>query len=190
MSNGICNYDGCQRQAISRGLCSTHYGHARKNGLAKQTSEQRFWKKVNKTPSCWMWTGAVLQDSKYGVIRWDGKVQPAHRVSWLLAGNAAAFVDDEIDHICHNRLCVNPNHLRLVTRKQNVENHQGALRTNRLGIRGVHRVNNRFRAEMRHNGQRIHVGYFDTAELAGEAVRLKRIELFTHNDQDRHCPRP
>lgn len=36
-----------------------------------------------------------------------------------------------------------------------------------------------------HNGKVIQVGTFDSAEEAGEAVRLKRLNLFTHNDVDR-----
>lgn len=151
----------------------------------RKSPENRFWSKVTKTDTCWLWTGAALRDSKYGVIRWDNRTQLAHRVSWSLAGNGDIPDGYEIDHICHVRLCVNPKHLRLVTRKQNVENHQGALKTNKLGIRGVSKVNNRFRAELHHNGQRIHVGYFDTAAQAAEAVRMKRTELFTHNDWDR-----
>ena len=31
------------------------------------------------------------------------------------------------------------------------------------------------------------LGYFESAELAGEAVRLKRLELFTHNLLDRRA---
>lgn len=37
---------------------------------------------------------------------------------------------------------------------------------------------------VRHNGKQHHVGYFTTLEEAEEAVRLKRLELFTHSDMD------
>lgn len=146
--------------------------------------EQRFWQRVTKTETCWLWTGATLRDSRYGVMRWDGKVQPAHRIAWILAGNETTD-GKELDHVCHVRICVNPDHLRLVTRKQNVENHQGALTTSRSGIRGVSLVNNRWRASLIHNGKRIHLGYFDTIDEADEVVTAKRNELWTHNDIDR-----
>lgn len=189
MQNAICNSDGCVKNAKARGLCATCYWKARKSGtldlLPRPTIEDRFWPKVDKSGECWLWTGNYTRDSHYGTIYYQGRSQPAHRVAWMLAGNGDIPDKHEIDHICHVRLCVRPDHLRVVTRKQNVENHQGALRTNKVGIRGVSKNGTRWRAEMRHNGRRIHIGYFDTPEEAGEAVRKKRIELFTHNDLDR-----
>lgn len=78
----------------------------------------RFWAKVRKTEGCWLWTGA-MQSSRYGQIGWDHKVYLAHRVSyWLHKG--AIPVGMQIDHLCRNRLCVNPLHLEVVTNAENV----------------------------------------------------------------------
>lgn len=41
------------------------------------------------------------------------------------------------------------------------------------------------RACVVHNRKYIHLGYFATAEEAGEAARLKRLELFIYNNVDR-----
>ena len=42
-----------------------------------------FWKRVNKTESCWLWTGAKPQG--YGELRVPpGRVMRAHRVAWCL----------------------------------------------------------------------------------------------------------
>ena len=42
-----------------------------------------------------------------------------------------------IDHTCHNPSCVNPQHLRVVTPKQNCENVRGAQVNNASRVRGV-----------------------------------------------------
>lgn len=109
----------------------------------------------------------------------------AHRVAYELTfGEIPEGM--QVDHRpnCAKR-CVNPEHLRLVTQKQNRENLVGAYRSSKSGVRGVYRVGDRWRASVGHNGRKYNVGKFDTLEEAQEAVRLKRIQLHTHNDLDR-----
>lgn len=81
---------------------------------------ERFWKYVNKTETCWLWTGAKVTNG-YGTFYIGGKntTAPAHRVIWE-AINGLIPSDLLIDHICRVRHCVNPSHLRLVTNKENI----------------------------------------------------------------------
>jgi hypothetical protein len=90
-----------------------------------------------------------------------------------------------VDHICSNRVCVRPDHLRIVTRKENSEHLTGADKNSVSGVRGVTRQKNRWRAQVRHNGKLISVGSYINIEDAEAAVIAKRLELFTHNDSDR-----
>lgn len=81
------------------------------------TIAKRLWAKVVKDGEngCWTWTGAT-NDSGYGMM-WTGGhpyLKVVHRVSLKLAGIDVPD-DMHIDHICRNRLCVNPKHLRVVT---------------------------------------------------------------------------
>ena len=82
--------------------------------------EQRFWKMADRRGDneCWPWTGAPTSRG-YGRIQTRlSKSTPAHRVSLLLSGRS---IPDGmvVDHICRNRMCVNPWHLRTVTPKVN-----------------------------------------------------------------------
>jgi len=143
----------------------------------------RFWARVNKTETCWEWTGSLITGG-YGRITYGGKQSVAHRVSYEMSGEVIPAGMD-IDHICHNRACVRPEHLRLATRKQNSENVTGAYKNSQTGIRGVTKRGNSWRAQVRHNGKLITVGTFTNSADAEAAVIALRAELFTHSDMDR-----
>jgi len=84
------------------------------------TLAKRFWSKVNKTETCWLWTGSTSRG--YGSIRLGGADQPrpqVHRVAYeLLVGPIPDGM--EIDHLCRVRNCVNPDHLEPVTTSENL----------------------------------------------------------------------
>jgi hypothetical protein len=147
-----------------------------------------FWANVNKEDNCWEWQG-YLMESGYGNVTIASRTLLAHRVSYVLThGSIPPHL--VIDHICHNRTCVNPSHLRAVTQKQNVEN-RGCLNSNNVtGIRGVswHKASRKWRAFVRHNGRQIQIGVFADIAAAESAVIAKRLELFTHSDMDRDTP--
>ena len=93
----------------------------------------------------------------------------------------------QIDHICHNRICVEPSHLRAVTNKQNLENISGAYATSSTGVRGVHPIKGsaKYQAVVVHNRQHYKAGRYDTIAEAEAVVITLRNKLFTHNDADR-----
>lgn len=80
--------------------------------------EQRFWPKVKRTDLCWFWT-AYVNVYGYGVF-WNGERRlPAHRYAYeLLLGSIPEGL--QLDHLCRNRRCVNPNHLEVVSNRENV----------------------------------------------------------------------
>lgn len=82
-----------------------------------QTAEERFWPKVEKAEWCWVWKGAKTRDG-YGIFWFQRRLVPAHRASYLMF---RGIIPDglQIDHLCRNRACVNPDHLEVVSPRTN-----------------------------------------------------------------------
>lgn len=143
--------------------------------------EERFWQKVDKSGECWLWLGNIDAEG-YGHCRSNLGTHIAHRISYMLV-HGRITKDQPLDHRCLNRSRVRPDHLRLVTAKQNSEHRKGANANSASGVRGVRQhKNGRWRGSVGHKRRVIHVGYFDTITEAEAAVIAKRAELFTHDD--------
>jgi hypothetical protein len=97
---------------------------------------ERFWAKVDKTSSCWLWVGQINQDG-YGKIKIAGKTKTAHRVSWEFKfgpiPNGICVL-----HTCDIRACVNPTHLWLGTTQDNTRDMitKGRYRNPHCGPKG------------------------------------------------------
>lgn len=92
-----------------------------------------------------------------------------HRV---VAERAGIEVANEIDHKNLNRLDNQRGNLRPATRSQNCIN-TGLKKSNSTGFKGVYfeKGRGKFVAQIRVSGKRLHLGRFETAELAYEAYR-------------------
>lgn len=79
-----------------------------------------FWARVSKPDGeggCWEWAG-VLTPKGYPRMH-DKRGISAHRYSYVLhTGHDPLGLD--IDHLCRNRRCVNPQHLEAVTARVNI----------------------------------------------------------------------
>lgn len=196
MDKPSCSIEGCERPVRTRGWCDTHYNYflRRKEFTPrpKLTPLERFLAMVDKngpvghlgTP-CWLWTGGTAGKG-YGVFWWNSRLGYAHRFSYEQTNGS---IDDglQVDHRCFVICCVNPEHLRAATCKQNLENRSGPMPGNTSGVRGVSwsKHHNKWIAQVKHHGKRVYSAQFDTIEEAEAAVIAKRNELFTHNDLDR-----
>lgn len=119
----VCGKHGYTCQSLPRKTCS----HDCANKSFENT-DQDFWKFVNKTDSCWIWTGNVRNGYGRFSIKSDGIF--AHRYSWQLCrGSIPEGIC--VLHNCpggDNPLCVNPDHLFLGTQ---VDNNKDKVAKNR-----------------------------------------------------------
>lgn len=144
------------------------------------TLESRFLNgfRVGDPNECWVWLRGKNK-AGYGIMREGGKTVLAHRVSYTIFNNTP-LDGGLIDHICRNRSCVNPRHLRICTRSQNKMN--SCIQKNKLvNMKGVTRFNRDkkpFVARITMNGITRYIGGFDT-ELEAHAAYVKSAkELF------------
>lgn len=77
--------------------------------------------KINKDTGCWEWQGPTFGDGRgggYGRMSLYGQTVAVHIVMFV---NFFGYVPSkkQIDHKCTNRICCNPDHLEMVTHKQN-----------------------------------------------------------------------
>lgn len=132
MDQRTCSIDNCDSVHEARGWCKKHYQCWRRNGnpffvteyqkLRIADIETRFLAKVIVlADGCWEWTAAA---DRYGHFREDGASVLAHR--WSYEHWIAPIPDEhQVDHYrypqdgCIGTLCVNPNHLRPATPREN-----------------------------------------------------------------------
>ena len=131
----ICSVEGCDNIFRAKDMCSSHYNQVkgynekyykyvkkRKVPIHKtvngEIDKSYFMTFVDVTDECWRWSGATSTNG-YGVFKVEKKLKKAHRLTYEY------FIGDipyglVIDHLCENKMCVNPFHLEAVTIEENV----------------------------------------------------------------------
>lgn len=134
---------------------------------------------------CWLWTGG--DNGRYGQLYINGKKKYAHRLMFALSNPETDINGLEIDHRCRKPLCINPDHLRMVTSAQNKENFDALSGRNRTGYRGIIRDDKtgKFKVYVYKDRVKHQKHGFDSLDEAVDAVRKLRCSLQTHNDIDR-----
>lgn len=197
--DSLCTFEGCGRSTYAKHLCNSHY---MQDYRGQELKELRPFRLVNLTDSeklevkiaraqeegkgdCWIWPDKPNREG-YGVMVYYGKKYQAHRLVYTRTGRAIRE-NMLLDHTCYVRNCVNPEHLRPVTNKQNMENRKGAQVNSRSGVRGVcwDSRTGKWYPSVTHNGKNYKGKLTDSIAEAEIEVKAMRNRLFTHNDLDR-----
>lgn len=104
--------------------------------LLDEYDAERFWSRINfhggrpyladalarltaDAGECWTYRDSDNYVSEYGRFKLFGVEQQAHRIAYRDFGHKLTD-EQQIDHLCRNTLCVNPDHLEAVTQTENV----------------------------------------------------------------------
>ena len=178
----ICTVDGCESKQHSHGMCGKHRLRLVRHSSTsidtpRYSDPEKSWaKRLTQAGDCLELLGAK-SDKGYSYITVDKKRQLAHRYAWERA-NGPIPEGMVIDHVCHNRACVNAEHLRPVTNTENVRYRIGANRNSSTGVRNVHRNKWGFQVIVAPDGEAIHFGTYPTLDEAARVAERERNNLF------------
>lgn len=79
---------------------------------------QKFLSLIEKTSTCWNWKGTIHK-SGYGNMGINGHELLVHRIAYRVFRKGRLIRAYVLDHLCRNKRCVNPLHLRQVTERTN-----------------------------------------------------------------------
>lgn len=123
----------------------------------------------------------------YGYLHGDiaGRPYMAHRVAWAIY---YGYWPEFIDHINGNRCDNKIENLRAVSKTENNRNKR-ISHSNKTGSTGVnwHKRDQRWYATISNNGRQIHLGYFDTKEMAVFARLSAERDYGYHPNHGRVC---
>lgn len=102
--------------------------HRNATPACRPTEVELFWGKVavGSEVECWPYLGAI-DLSGYGAVQFRGRHRNAHRVAYILTHDFDP-VGLDVDHLCRNPVCCNPDHLEAVSHRENTRRGMWARR--------------------------------------------------------------
>jgi hypothetical protein len=187
IQEGQCSIERCESPRYARGLCQGHCRRLRLYGdplggrkPLRRTPEEALRAGIAVVPEtgCWEWQHGRTRHG-YGRVGLDGKREVyAHRLAFELWVRPLA-PREQVDHLCHNPPCCNPEHLRAGSQFLNQANRRGPRKGSRSGVRNVvwYNATQRWYVKVFRNGV-LHQSrpFTDLSEAAVEAERM-RAEL-------------
>lgn len=186
MTKPTCTIADCVKPQKHRGWCGMHYQRWQRHGDPMAETIPRFgslaesWAANTSSGAdadgCLVWGGGKTS-AGYGLVTARGEQIYAHRYAWKIAHGEIA-PDALVDHACHNRACVNVDHLRLATKAENAWNRAASPSGPGKLPRGVSRKRGGYRARVAIGGVEHYAGTFSNVDEAARAAEELRAELF------------
>ena len=106
--------DGLQRECRQCRNAEQRERHRTQGGKPIPPLTERFWARVEKTDTCWLWIGAINDDG-FGKIQHRKRQLMVHRLAyrWEIGEIPAGY--DVVHRGKQNRVCVRPDHLTLIS---------------------------------------------------------------------------
>lgn len=105
-----------------------YYKPKNKIVIPERVAERAATKWDDNGDGCWISTYSVLP-SGYAQIGWNEHREQygttAHRAAWVYFTKEQIPAGMVIDHLCRNKRCVNPDHLRMITNFENARRTRG-----------------------------------------------------------------
>lgn len=144
---------------------------------------KRFWDKVLKTNSCWIWASHISGNG-YGYFSLNNKELRAHRVAYeLTKGPIPKGL--HVMHTCDNPKCVNPDHLKIGTHQDNMSDmvkkgrhHSGRTKYSDFTVYLVRMMFATCQWNQREIAQEIGMSAPHVKEIVRNQSRTKKVSLW------------
>lgn len=177
-----CSVIRCGGEVHGKGLCVKHYTRLIRHGTIETkivvgNDELRLLENSHIDENgCRVWD--KFKKNGYGVTLLNGKLEQAHRASWMVF--VGSIPDGmQLNHNCHNKACINIEHLYVGTQKENVKDMDVAGRRNKpVGERaGLAKLNESqvvaIRSDSRTNS--AVAKEYNVSQTLVSAIRLRKI---------------
>jgi hypothetical protein len=125
MTAGFCSVNDCGNKHLARGFCQAHYlrwyKHGRLHLVVRRDigAVERILLKIKHVNGCWVYAGKLTAKGYAHVQSDTRKMKYAHRIMYE-AKHGPVLKGMELDHLCRNRACCNPDHVEAVTHRENM----------------------------------------------------------------------